>query len=69
MQNGLGGLKDAFVKNPSQPSISLLFFFQGYDPKQQEALSSQALVFSSPFSAPLIPTASLPYPFTTMDLE
>lgn len=65
MQNGLGGLKDAFVKNPSQPSISLLFFFQGYDPKQQEALSSQALVFSSPFSAPLIPTASLPYPCAT----
>lgn len=65
MQNGLGGLKDAFVKNPSQPSISLLFFFQGYDPKQQEALSSQPLVFRSPFSAPLIPTASLPYPCAT----
>lgn len=27
-QNGLGGLKDAFVKNPSWPSVSLLFFFK-----------------------------------------
>lgn len=62
---GLGGLKDAFVKYPSWPTVLPWTLFQGYDPTLKKLWVPQVPAFSWPSQARLIQMVTLPYSTAT----